>query len=107
MSILEVKNIDAGYDAQHVLFNISLSVDQGEIVTILGPNGAGKSTLLKALAGIIRPTQGEILLKNHITHTLEPHQIVGLGMSWVPQEENVFPMVPAGEAIDRMIGGMA
>ena len=76
MAILEVKNIDAGYEAQHVLFDISLTVAQGEIVTILGPNGAGKSTLLKTLAGIIVPTKGEILLKSQMTHTLEPIRLL-------------------------------
>jgi len=100
MAILEVKNIDAGYDAQHVLFDVSLSVDQGEIVTILGPNGAGKSTLLKTLAGIIAPTKGEIFLKDQMTHTFEPHQIVGSGMSWVPQENNIFPPMSVKENLE-------
>ena len=100
MSILEVNNIEAGYETQHVLFNLSLTVDQGEIVTILGPNGAGKSTLLKALAGIVTPIKGEILLKNRMTHILEPHQIVGLGMSWVPQEDNIFPTMSVKENLE-------
>jgi branched-chain amino acid transport system ATP-binding protein len=100
MPILDVKHLDAGYDAQHVLFDLSLTLEQGEIVTILGPNGAGKSTLLKALAGIIRPTKGEIFLKDQMTHPLEPHQIVKLGMSWVPQEENVFPPMTVKENLE-------
>ena len=100
MSILEVKHIDAGYGAQHVLFDISLTVGQSEIVTILGPNGAGKSTLLKTLAGIIAPAKGEIFLKGKMTHKLEPHQIVGLGMSWAPQEENTFPTMTVKENLE-------
>ena len=78
MSILEVKNIDAGYEAQHVLFDVSLTVAQGEVVTILGPNGAGKSTLLKTLAGIIAPTKGEILLKDRITPVFQSPRAVSM-----------------------------
>lgn len=100
MPILDVKQIDAGYGSQQVLFHVSLSVEQGEIVTILGPNGAGKSTLLKALAGILNPQQGEILLNEQPIHTLEPHQIASMGLSWVPQEENVFPTMTVKENLE-------
>ncbi len=69
-------------------------------MTILGPNGAGKSTLLKTLAGIIAPGKGEILLKDQRTHTLAPHQIVASGMSWVPQEDNVFATMTVRENLE-------
>lgn len=100
MSILKVESIIAGYGAQDVLFNVSAYIDNGEIVTIIGPNGAGKSTLLKVIAGIIIPKSGEILFKDSPIHDKAPQYITSKGVSWVPQEENIFPSMTVLENLE-------
>ena len=56
--MLEIKNIDAGYDFLQILWDVSLKVDEGEFVALVGPNGAGKTTTLRTVAGLIKPTAG-------------------------------------------------
>ena len=90
MSILNIENLVAGYGAQDVLFNISVSIGKGEIIAVIGPNGAGKTTLLKVISGIIRPKSGDIFYKGESLLGRTPQYITGRGISWVPQDENVF-----------------
>ena len=59
--MLEIKNIDAGYDFLQILWDVSLKVDEGEFVALVGPNGAGKTTTLRTVAGLIKPTGGDVL----------------------------------------------
>ncbi|MEM3481233.1 MAG: ATP-binding cassette domain-containing protein, partial [Candidatus Korarchaeum sp.] len=63
MIVLEVKDLDAGYEDLQVLWGISMNVRRGEIVSLLGSNGAGKTTTLRVIAGLIKPFKGEILLR--------------------------------------------
>jgi len=100
MSILRVDEITAGYGSQDVLFDISLKVEKGEIVCVMGPNGAGKSTLLKVIVGIIKPGNGKVILKDQNITGEAPQRIVGKGVSWVPQEENIFPSMTVKENLD-------
>jgi len=100
MSILDVKEITAGYGAQNVLFDVSVSIDAGEIVAVIGPNGAGKTTLLKVIAGIIKPKKGEITYKNQSILNKEPQYIASEGLSWVPQEENIFSSLTVKENLE-------
>jgi len=97
MSILNIKNLVAGYGAQDVLFNISVSIGKGEIIAVIGPNGAGKTTLLKVISGIIRPKSGDIFYKGESILGRTPQYITGRGISWVPQDENVFPSMTVQE----------
>ena len=62
----------------------------GEVVTVVGPNGAGKSTLMKAVIGLLKPRAGRVLLRDTDIVARRPHQIVRLGVGYVPQRENVF-----------------
>ena len=88
--MLEVKNLHVGYGAIKALHGVSLSVKQGDIVTLIGSNGAGKSTTLRAISGLVKPRSGEILFKGQDIAGLPAHQIVALGLSHVPEGRMVF-----------------
>lgn len=99
-NIMEVRKLVAGYGVQDVLFDVSLTIGPGEVVSVIGPNGAGKSTLLRAMAGIIRPRGGEIIFKGRAISGLNPWQITAQGISWVPQENNVFYSMSVRENLE-------
>jgi branched-chain amino acid transport system ATP-binding protein len=100
MNILQVRDLVAGYGAQDVLFGVSASIGAGEIVAVIGPNGAGKTTLLKVIAGIIRPRTGDVLYRDESLAGRSPRAITSRGMSWVPQEDNVFPSMTVRENLE-------
>jgi branched-chain amino acid transport system ATP-binding protein len=88
--MLEVKNLTVNYGAIRALRGISLQVGQGEIVTLIGANGAGKTTTLRAISGLLRSQEGEILYQGRDIARLPAHQIVQLGLSQVPEGRMVF-----------------
>jgi len=88
--LLEVKNLSAGYDHLQVLWDVSLSVSDGEMVALLGPNGAGKTTLLRTIAGIIKPMSGEIRLNGKQIGGLPAYQIHRMGLSFISEDLNLF-----------------
>lgn len=88
--LLNAEAITAGYGGVPVVRGVSLSVGPGEIVAIIGPNGAGKSTLLKALVGILRVTEGRILLAEDDVTNRPPEQLARLGVGYVPQVQDIF-----------------
>lgn len=99
--MLVMENIVAGYvPGIDILQGVSLTVRQGELVSIIGPNGAGKSTLLKVLMGLLRPRQGSIRFQGTELVGLKPSTIVGLGLSYVPQVRNVFPNLTVRENLE-------
>jgi ABC-type branched-subunit amino acid transport system ATPase component len=83
-----------------VLHGLSLEVEEGQIVSVLGPNGAGKTTLLRSIFGVIHPTQGKITLNGEDITALSPEQLVKKGLSYVPQEENIFPALSVQENLE-------
>jgi branched-chain amino acid transport system ATP-binding protein len=88
--MLRIKNINAFYGQVHALKNVSLHLEEGEIVTLIGANGAGKTTLLNSLSGIIPPKSGQIIFDHNSIVNLAPHRIVKLGISQVPEGRQVF-----------------
>ena len=88
--IFRVEGLHAGYGAGDILKGVELAVEAGSILTIIGPNGSGKSTLVKTLAGLLRARQGDILLNGKSIRELSPPRRVHAGISYVPQEYNVF-----------------
>jgi branched-chain amino acid transport system ATP-binding protein len=88
--LLEIKNIDAGYDFLQVLWDVSLRVDAGEFVTLLGPNGAGKTTTLRTAAGLLKPLGGEVIFDGKAIGGLRAHEISRMGMSYVSEGLNLF-----------------
>ena len=101
MGLLTVRDLVAGYSAaDEILKGVELDVGEGEVVAIIGPNGAGKSTLLKAIAGILKPSRGTILLKDTAIQGRAPRDISRLGIAFVPQEQNVFPTMTVRENLE-------
>jgi len=89
--LLNAENIDAGYGEVQILWNVSLKVDEGEIVALLGSNGAGKTTTLKVLSGLLSPFKGRIYLRDKDISHLKPYERVELGLSLVPEGRQLFP----------------
>ena len=89
--LLNIKNIDVAYDDYQVIWNVSLSVKEGEIVALLGPNGSGKSTVLNSISGLIKIKNGEIDFNNIPIHKFETYQRVGVGISHVLERRRGFP----------------
>jgi branched-chain amino acid transport system ATP-binding protein len=98
--MLEVQNINAGYEGIQVLWDISLEVDAGEFVAIIGANGAGKSTLLKTISGIHRQTSGSIHFENNSIENLPAHAVVSRGIAMVPEGRRLFPYMTVKENLE-------
>ncbi|WP_435156919.1 ABC transporter ATP-binding protein [Haladaptatus sp. DFWS20] len=97
MTLLEVSQLDAGYGDLQVLSDIDLHVEQGEYVTIVGPNGAGKSTAMKAIFGLADRQGGSITFDGADITNLPPESVIHKGLSYVPQNENIFPSLTVTE----------
>lgn len=91
MALLEVDNIYAGYEGGDVLHGVSLSVDEGSVVTLLGRNGVGKTTTLRAVIGMISPRSGTIRFASDDITTLRPHHTYERGITLVPEDRRIFP----------------
>ena len=98
--MLKLKSINTYYGIIQALRDVSLHVDEGEIVTLIGANGAGKSTTLMTICGIQHPASGEILLNGKPIHNLQPNEIVRLGISQVPEGRLIFPELTVAENLD-------
>jgi branched-chain amino acid transport system ATP-binding protein len=98
--LLELDNIDVYYGAIHALHGVSLRVEEGEVVTLIGSNGAGKSTTLRAISGLLRPSQGEILFAGRRISRLRPDEIVKLGICQVPEGRRVFANMTVRENLE-------
>lgn len=89
--VVQVKDLTAGYlPGVNILTKANLIARKGELIGIIGPNGAGKSTLLKAIFGLVKTREGEILLNGENISNSKPNKLVGLGVGFVPQNNNVF-----------------
>jgi branched-chain amino acid transport system ATP-binding protein len=88
--ILQIKNLNSGYDKKQVLFDASIEINKGEIVSIIGSNGSGKSTLLKVICGLIPSWSGEISFNDKEINGNEPPDNLKLGISFCPQGNRVF-----------------
>jgi branched-chain amino acid transport system ATP-binding protein len=96
--VIETKSLVAGYlPGVNILNGANFFASQGELVGIIGPNGAGKSTLLKAIFGLVKVREGEILLNGESIANLKANQLVAKGIGFVPQNNNVFPSLTIEE----------
>lgn len=100
MSILKVEKVVSGYGHMEILHQISLEVQEGQIVSLLGPNGAGKTTLLRAIFGILPLRQGKVYFKGEDISDVPPERMPRIGMCYVPQEENVFTSLTIQENLE-------
>jgi len=89
-SMLEIRDVIAGYGAGDVLQGVDLAVEAGSVTCIVGPNGAGKSTVLRAISGLLRPREGTIAFRGKSIHGRPPAEILELGISQVPQTDGLF-----------------
>jgi branched-chain amino acid transport system ATP-binding protein len=88
--LLEVNSLHSGYGDLQVLWNVSLSISEGEFVVLLGPNGAGKTTTLRTISGVIQPTEGKVEFMGSPIGGLDGHVINQLGISFVTEDLNLF-----------------
>ncbi|MFH2091482.1 MAG: ABC transporter ATP-binding protein [Pseudomonadota bacterium] len=100
MSLLTLENIHSYYGHIHAIKDISINVNEGEIVTLIGSNGAGKSTTLRTISGMMHPKKGRVVFEGNDISKKEPHEIVASGMVHVPEGRGIFPMLTVKENLE-------
>jgi branched-chain amino acid transport system ATP-binding protein len=100
MSLLEVRDLDAGYGDLQILTDVDLDVADGEYVTIVGPNGAGKSTVMKSVFGLTTHMDGTVTFASEDITGIQPEDVIHKGMGYVPQSDNVFAALNVEENLE-------
>lgn len=100
MALLEVKDLHTYYGKIHALKGISLTVEEGEIVTLIGGNGAGKTTTLNTICGIVPAASGKVILHNEDISRMRPHEIVARGVGQSPEGRKIFKRLSVRENLD-------
>lgn len=100
MALIEVKDVVAGYGGAPILNGVDVAIEQSDIGVIVGPNGAGKSTTLKAIFGLIKVASGSITFAGESIANTLPDKLVPRGLSFVPQEKNVFTSLTVEENLE-------
>ena len=98
--ILELRNLSAGWGNAPAIRDVSLSINQGEIVTIIGANGAGKSTTLMTISAILRPMGGQVLYAGKDIAATAPEKLPEMGLCQVPEGRRIFPRLTVAENLD-------
>jgi ABC-type branched-subunit amino acid transport system ATPase component len=101
--VLSAQDVSAGYGEALILQGASVTVNQGEIVSLIGPNGAGKSTLLKTIAGLLSVRSGSVRFCGRDIANIQPEQLTRSGLAYVPQVANVFPSLTVRENLILML----
>jgi urea transport system ATP-binding protein len=111
MALLEIREINTFYGESHILRDVDLTVEAGEMVCLIGRNGVGKTTLLKSLIGLLRPRTGTVLLEGEAMDRLAPHQRARAGLGYVPQGREIIPQLTVEEnlllGLEARPGGLA
>ncbi|HEY58477.1 MAG TPA: ABC transporter ATP-binding protein [Anaerolineae bacterium] len=100
MAMLELHDVHSFYGNIEALKGISLTVEQGEIVTLIGANGAGKTTTLRTITGLVKPQHGKVILEGEDLAPYKPHEIVYKGVSMVPEGRGIFARLTVAENLD-------
>ncbi|MCG3140106.1 MAG: High-affinity branched-chain amino acid transport ATP-binding protein LivF [Anaerolineae bacterium] len=100
MSLLQVNDIHTYYGHIHALKGISLTVEQGEIVTLIGANGAGKTTTIRTISGLLHPRSGVVLLNDEQINGMPAHQIVTKGIGQSPEGRQIFTRLTVQENLE-------
>ena len=100
MPLLDVTTINTFYGRSHILFDVSLAVEKGEVVSLLGRNGAGKSTTLRSIMGLTPPQKGTVSLRGERISGLRPFQICRKGVGFVPEDRRCFPDLTVKENLE-------
>jgi branched-chain amino acid transport system ATP-binding protein len=98
--LLELKNTAVHYGKVEATRDISIKVQEGQIVTLIGANGAGKSTTLRMISGLVRPSSGDVLYKGNSITRLAPEEITGIGIAHIPEGRRVFPEMTVKENLE-------
>src|SRR4030067_2822341 len=91
MALRELASVNTFYGRSHILFDVSVSVEKGEVVSLLGGNGAGKSTTFRSIIGLTPPRTGEVSFRGERISGLRPYQICRKGVGFVPEDRRCFP----------------
>jgi branched-chain amino acid transport system ATP-binding protein len=97
MALLEVRDLHAGYGKMEILRGVNLRIEAGQVASIIGPNGAGKSTVFKTIFGLLAARQGRVVFDGQDVTNHAPAALLALGMTYVPQGRNVFPLMTVEE----------
>jgi branched-chain amino acid transport system ATP-binding protein len=100
MALLELRDVHTYYGNIHALKGISITIDDGEIVTLIGSNGAGKSTTLKTISGLLRPREGEVWFDGQRLDGTPAHDVVAKGISQAPEGRRIFPRLSVKENLE-------
>jgi len=100
MSLIDLKSVVAGYGGAPILNGVDITIDASDIGVIVGPNGAGKSTTLKAIFGLLTVTEGTVTFSGRDVTNFEADRLVPMGLSFVPQEHNVFTAMSVHENLE-------
>jgi len=98
--MLEISHLDTFYRKVQALWDVSLKIDEAEIVALVGANGAGKTTLLKTISGLLQPTSGSVEFLGKRIEGQKPHSITELGLSHVPEGRKLFPVMSVRENLE-------
>jgi branched-chain amino acid transport system ATP-binding protein len=98
--MLQVHDIHAYYGRAHILSDVALDVNRGEVVVLLGRNGAGKSTTMKTIMGLVRAAKGTVRFGDRQVERLAPYQIAKLGLGYVPEDRRVFTDLTVAENLE-------
>jgi branched-chain amino acid transport system ATP-binding protein len=98
--VLTLEQVDVYYGNIQALWQVSLRVEEGEVIAIVGSNGAGKSTILRAISGLLKPRKGSINFDSQKIDSLGPDEIVRLGVSMVPEGRELFPRMSVRENLE-------
>jgi len=100
MSLLELEHVTAHYGSFLAADDISLHLDEGELVAIIGSNGVGKSTILKTIAGLLRPTKGVVRFQGREIQHLDAHKVARLGITLIPDDRCLFDSMTVAENLE-------
>ena len=100
MAYLELNSINTFYGRSHILFDVSLSVEKGEVVSLLGRNGAGKSTTFRSIIGLTPPQSGEVIFRGERVNGLRAFRICRKGIGFVPEDRRCFPDLTVRENLE-------
>jgi branched-chain amino acid transport system ATP-binding protein len=98
--VLKIRSLDVAYGGLKALCDVSLDVEEGQLVAVVGPNGAGKTTLFKTISGVVTPIAGEIAYKGRSLLTVAPDERAKLGIAHVPEGRQVFASMTVMENLE-------
>ena len=111
MTMLQIKGLNTYYGESHILRDVDMNINQGEMICLIGRNGVGKTTLLKSLIGLLTPRRGEIIFNGGLVNRKPPHQRARSGIGYVPQGREIIPYLTVEEnlqlGLEALPGGLA